>query len=246
MSWSKCKVEVGKTGSNDAMAATLVSVGTINDKSTSLTSEDGETLTAKATGGVVVAEEEGEPSIVLTTRVKEMDFDTESMFTGAVKNQAGDELTVKTNVVSDDFSVKVTPKNIGAIGIKARRTHVSFRPGYSEEEGSFVELKFKIMACEDEELYKRFKVKASDWGVSAPTVTPDPLTWTEGENVSVSMACATQGATIYYTTDGSTPTSSSTVYSGAITVNATTTIKAIAIKNGVSSSVTSKTYTKPA
>lgn len=163
MSWSKCKIEVGKTGDNDAMAASLSSVGTINDKSTTMSSEDGETLQAVATGGVVVAEEEGEPTITITTRVKEMDFDTENMFTGAVKSQEGDELTVKTNVVPDDFSMKLTPKNIGAIGIKARRTHVSFRPGSSEEEGQYVDLTFKILPCEDGELYKKFKVKATDW-----------------------------------------------------------------------------------
>lgn len=163
MSWSKCKIEVGKTGDNDAMAASLSSVGTINDKSTTMSSEDGETLQAVATGGVVVAEEEGEPTITITTRVKEMDFDTENMFTGAVKSQEGDELTVKTNVVPDDFSMKLTPKNIGAIGIKARRTHVSFRPGSSEEEGQYVDLTFKILPCEDGELYKKFKVKTTDW-----------------------------------------------------------------------------------
>lgn len=163
MSWSKCKVEVGKTGESDAMASDLKSVGTINDKSTTLATEDGETLTATATGGIVVAEEEGEPVVTITTRVKEMDFDTEKMFTGAEVNTASDELTVKTNVVSEDFSVKVTPKNIGATGIKARRTHVSFRPGSSEEEGQYVDLTFKILACEDGELYKKFKVKAEDW-----------------------------------------------------------------------------------
>lgn len=163
MSWSKCKVEVGKTGAADAMAADLKSVGTINDKSTTLATEDGETLEAKATGGIVVASEEGEPTITITTRVKEMDFDTENMFTGAAVNESKDELTVKTNVVTEDFSVKVTPKNIGATGIKARRTHVSFRPGSSEEEGQYVDLTFKILACEDGELYKKFKVKAEDW-----------------------------------------------------------------------------------
>ena len=163
MSWSKCKVEVGKTGAADAMAASLSSVGTINDKSTTLATEDGETLEAKATGGIVVASEEGEPTITITTRVKEMDFDTENMFTGATKSTNGDELTVKTNIVSDDFSVKVTPKNIGATGIKVRRSHVSFRPGSSEEEGQYVDLTFKVLACEDGELYKKFKVKAEDW-----------------------------------------------------------------------------------
>lgn len=163
MSWSKCKVEVGKTGEDDAMATTLSDVGTINDKSTTLASEDGETLTATATGGVVVAEEEGEPVVTITTRVKEMDFDKESMFTGAEVSVDKNELTVKTNVVPDDFSVKLTPKNIGAIGIKARRTHVSFRSGSSEEEGAYVDLTFKILACSDGELYKKFRVTADDW-----------------------------------------------------------------------------------
>ena len=163
MSWSKCKIEVGKTGDNDAMATELSDVGTVNDKSTTLATEDGETLTATATGGIVVAEEEGEPVITITTRVKEMDFDKENMFTGATVSEDKNELTVKTNVVSDDFSVKLTPKNIGAIGIKARRTHVSFRPGSSEEEGSYVDLSFKILACADGELYKKFRVKETDW-----------------------------------------------------------------------------------
>lgn len=161
MSWSKCKIEVGKTGEDEAMAVSLTNIGIINDKSTTLATEDGEKLTATATGGIVVAEEEGEPVVTITTRVKEMDFDTEKIFTGATVSQ--DELVVKTNVVSDDFSVKLTPKNIGAIGIKARRTHVSFRPGSSEEEGSYVDLTFKILACSDGELYKKFRVKAEDW-----------------------------------------------------------------------------------
>lgn len=161
MSWSKCKIEVGKTGEDEAMAVSLTNIGIINDKSTTLATEDGEKLTATATGGIVVAEEEGEPVVTITTRVKEMDFDTEKIFTGATVSE--DELVVKTNVVSDDFSVKLTPKNIGAIGIKARRTHVSFRPGSSEEEGSYVDLTFKILACSDGELYKKFRVKSEDW-----------------------------------------------------------------------------------
>lgn len=165
MSWSKCKIEVGKTGEDEAMAVSLTNIGIINDKSTTLATEDGEKLTATATGGIVVAEEEGEPVVTITTRVKEMDFDTEKIFTGATVSE--EELVVKTNVVSDDFSVKLTPKNIGAIGIKARRTHVSFRPGSSEEEGSYVDLTFKVLACSDGELYKKFRVKAADWAAQA-------------------------------------------------------------------------------
>ena len=51
------------------------------------------------------------------------------------------------------------------------------------------------------------------------------------------------GATIHYTTDGSTPSESSSTYSSAIAVSSTTTIKAIAIKGGKSSAVASATYT---
>ena len=63
------------------------------------------------------------------------------------------------------------------------------------------------------------------------------------DSTQVTMS-AEAGAQIRYTTDGSTPTSASTVYSGPVTLSETTTVKAIAIKDGVSSSVTSRTYTK--
>jgi len=61
---------------------------------------------------------------------------------------------------------------------------------------------------------------------------------------SVTIADATPGATIYYTTDGSTPTTASPVYSGAIVLSATTTVNAIATASGFSqSAVGSATYT---
>lgn len=171
MSWSKCKVEVAETPTDESFPTALNDVGTIKDKSTNLSSEDGETLTATATGGVVVAQEEGEPTVSVTTRVMEMDFDKEKLFTGATPSDDGSELVVKTNVVSKDFAVKITPKNIGAIGIKIRRAHVSFRPGSSEEEGNYVDLTFKVLACSDGELYKKFRVADADWSTSTTTAT---------------------------------------------------------------------------
>ena len=79
--------------------------------------------------------------------------------------------------------------------------------------------------------------------VAAPTISGStPFE----ESTSVTMS-AESGAEIRYTTDGSAPTATSgTVYSGPITLTETTTVKAIAIKNGVTSSVTSRIYTKSA
>ena len=76
--------------------------------------------------------------------------------------------------------------------------------------------------------------------VTAPVINGD-TTFTD--SVQVTMTAET-GAEIRYTTDGSTPTASSTLYSDAITLSDTTTVKAIAIKDGNSSSVSSKTFTK--
>ena len=63
------------------------------------------------------------------------------------------------------------------------------------------------------------------------------------ETTSVSMS-GPAGAEIHYTTDGSTPTAESTLYSEAFTLSDTTTVKAIAIKDGESSEVASKLFTK--
>lgn len=78
--------------------------------------------------------------------------------------------------------------------------------------------------------------------VAAPTFSPEAGTYTSAQNVTIS--CATEGATIYYTIDGSQPTNESTVYSKAIPVATTTTIKAKAFKEGLdASAIASATYT---
>ena len=77
---------------------------------------------------------------------------------------------------------------------------------------------------------------------AAPTIS-GKTSFSDSTTVSLS---GPDGADIYYTLDGSTPTSESTMYTEEFGLSETTTVKSIAILNGVSSEVASKTFTKNA
>lgn len=79
---------------------------------------------------------------------------------------------------------------------------------------------------------------------NAPTLTAS-CNFDDAMNVVITNI--SEGATVYYTTDGSTPSASasnSTVYSKPFEITATTTVNAIAVNDGGSSEVVTATYTK--
>lgn len=82
--------------------------------------------------------------------------------------------------------------------------------------------------------------------VQAPAApTFDPLEGYYAPAQTLAMSCETEGATIYYTLDDTEPTAESTLYTAAFTIGAageTKTVKAVAIKNGTASAVTTAQY----
>ena len=102
-----------------------------------------------------------------------------------------------------------------------------------------------IFACyssgqNDIYLYKEV-TNATPASVATPTFSVS--TGTYAGTQSVTLACETEGSTIYYTTDGSTPDNNSTEYTEAISVSSSQTIKAIAYVGSDASSVASAEYT---
>ena len=85
-----------------------------------------------------------------------------------------------------------------------------------------------------------YKWVAAEGAPEAPTFTPAAGTYFAAQNVTIT---AEEGATIYYTIDGTDPTTASTVYSAPIAVGETTTVKAIAVKAEQLSPVASAKYT---
>ncbi|WP_294429652.1 chitobiase/beta-hexosaminidase C-terminal domain-containing protein [uncultured Treponema sp.] len=75
-------------------------------------------------------------------------------------------------------------------------------------------------------------------GGETPTCATPVISGTTSFDTSadITITCSTDGADIYYTTDGTIPTTSSTLYTGSFTITSTTTVKAIAVKTGYNNS----------
>ena len=135
------------------------------------------------------------------------------------------EQTTEENISSREFLKKAEFINIDSLLKEKEESSSSQNGNGSENSGSGSE--------------------NSGSGTSSETVTAPEISGTTPFTDSTQVTIqGPQGAEVRYTTDSSNPTAESTLYSEAITLNATTTIKAIAILDGATSEVATKTFTK--
>jgi hypothetical protein len=124
--------------------------------------------------------------------------------------------------------------------------------GFTAEPGDYVPIEKQgiWVGCADRVVFTatNFQVRATkitvtvggDVGLFPPHITPAGGTYYGP--VDVSMSCSTEGAEIFYTTDGSTPTTASTLYTASFKVSEATTVKAISAKDDMVSEVVTASY----
>lgn len=91
----------------------------------------------------------------------------------------------------------------------------------------------------------KFFATWEELNVSTPTISPKPGSIFKTDSCNITLSCATVGATIYYSVDGSSPRAMVAFkYFKEFTISTTTTIKAFAVKDGVKSGLLTALITK--
>lgn len=156
MAWSKCKIEIAPMPDDETMASddAMMDIGILRNNSTSMTTEDGDSLQAQESGGGIVAEEVQEGSFKLQTELIEPSNDLYvALGLGSVK---GDDLMVKTHIVNANYSVKLTPKNLGAKGVKAPKCSISVAPSFGDDTGNGLAVTINILNGDAGYWYSKF------------------------------------------------------------------------------------------
>jgi hypothetical protein len=138
-----------------------------------------------------------------------------------------------TLVVNNDFLQPPTERS-GRIGLKA---------GFHAITVEFLEVgggQALSASYKGPNISKRFLPAGVLWHQQyleqTAKVSISPLESKFAENVKVTMTCSTPGAQIYYTTDGTTPTKASTLYTKELTFTDNTTVQAIAFSDALPAS----------
>lgn len=144
MGWGKCSIAVkANTGSEfpDSLAGFTL-LENIKEDATSIEMTEGDEYVAKTTGGIVIARERAEGAFTLKTTLLEP---SEALYTLlGIGTTAGSAQNITSTVVNGIFSVRLDPRNVGAVGIEVPTASVTATPKFSDKEGWSLELSFSI------------------------------------------------------------------------------------------------------
>jgi hypothetical protein len=163
-------------------------------------------------------------------------------------NTEGIVWTVETDAYTSAGPAVLMAHNASAVGTTLYSSNTNLT---RDNPGNAV--KFSVPTVVNGKVYVGSQSQLSVYGLlsgepqtATPVLTPGTESFSGG-SISVNITDATAGATIYYTLDGSTPTTASSVYTVPLTVSSTTTVQAIASAAGYDqSTVASATYTDSA
>lgn len=191
MAWSKCRVQLAPMPDDESMAddSEFFDVGIIRQNTTSLTSNEGDSLQAIETGGAIVAEEKQEGDFSLSTEVIEPTNELyKNLGIGVID---GDDVNVTTHIVPGNYCMKLTPKNLGAMGISAPKVSVSVSPAFGDDTGNALTLAMSILNGAAGYWYKKFmhrgdlkldKYKVSLANSDSSSLPSETITVTTDEN----------------------------------------------------------------
>lgn len=144
MGWGKCSIAV-KANTESGFPENLdgfTLLDNIKEDATSIEMAEGDEYVAKTTGGVVIARERAEGAFTLKTTLLEPSEDLYTLL--GIGHTTGSAQNITSTVVNGVFSVRLDPRNVGAVGIEIPTASVTATPKFSDKEGWSLELTFNI------------------------------------------------------------------------------------------------------
>lgn len=203
-------------------------------KPATLVNGDGGQLGTPSSGSGLVYEKFGKDNVWVS-----VDFGTVSNVASRLRFYGSNPITWRCSKNGGTAGQKFTisaPGNITKIEFTGTLAVTASPTGLSDKiwTGNSESVTFTTTAANTLSAIKVTYTKVDDTKVATPTFSP--VAGNVAEGTEVSIACATEGAIIHYTTDGTDPDANSSEYTDPIVVDKAMTIKAIAVKDGMDNS----------